>query len=334
MANQNFGTFVPVNSADPDWITGWGKRNYSWQSGVSIDREVLPSLAVQAGYYRTWYGNFFVTDNLAVGPSDFSTYCVTAPSDSRLPSNVSGQVLCGLADVNPDKFGQLSQLVALSDKYGKQTEVYNGVDLNFQLRMKTKALVGGGWNIGNAVQTGTAAGGNAASRTNSCFVIDSPQQAQWTLVGGIASSCDAKVPYQSRFRVNGSYTLPYDVQVAAVYQSNPGPVYNANVAFSLAQIQPSLGRVLSGNVTSVQVNVLPQFSQYGPRINQLDLRGSKIFKFGSRKIQFNADLYNVLNSSDVVNFNSTYNQANPSTWLQPTQILDARFAKFSLQVDF
>ena len=111
MANPNFGTYVPVNSPDPDWITGWGKRPYNWQTSINIDRELLPNLVVNAGYFRTWYGNFMVTDNQRVTPADYSPYCVTVPTDARLP--LSGQQLCGLYDINPDRFGQVDNLVTL-----------------------------------------------------------------------------------------------------------------------------------------------------------------------------------------------------------------------------
>ena len=89
MLNQNFGTNVPSYRPDSDWVTGWGKRPYNWQTSVSVDREILPSLVVSAGYYRTWYGNFMVVDNQSVVPGDFSPYCVTVPTDSRLPSSVA-----------------------------------------------------------------------------------------------------------------------------------------------------------------------------------------------------------------------------------------------------
>ncbi len=52
MANPNFGTYVPVNSPDPDWITGWGKRNYNWQTSINVDREVIPNVVVNAGIPR------------------------------------------------------------------------------------------------------------------------------------------------------------------------------------------------------------------------------------------------------------------------------------------
>ena len=320
MLNSNFGTNVPSYRADPSWVSGFGKRPYNWQSSVTIDRELLPSLVVNAGYYRTWYGNFMVIDNQRVTSADFSPYCVTAPVDARLA--LSGQQLCGLYDLNPNKVGQVDNLVTRNNAYGKQREVYNGVDVNFQLHVKSRATMGGGWNIGNAVQLGTTAGGTASASTNSCYVIDSPQQ---------LFNCDVKVPYQNRIRVNGSYTLPWGLQVAAVAQSNPGANYSANLAYTSAQIQPSLGRPLSAGATSaVTIPLAKPYSLYGPRINQLDLRGTKIFRFGGRRIQGNVDAYNIFNVNTPVTLFGTYN----ARWGQPTQVLDGRLVKFSAQIDF
>ena len=93
-----------------------------------------------------------MTDNLRVTPADYSPYCVTVPVDDWLA--LSGQQLCGLYDINPGAFGQVDNLVTRNDAYGKQEEIYNGVDVNFQVRLLGRATLGGGWNIGNSVQLG------------------------------------------------------------------------------------------------------------------------------------------------------------------------------------
>ena len=41
-------------------------RPYNWQASVSVQHELRPGLALNAGYYGTWYGNFTVTDNVVV----------------------------------------------------------------------------------------------------------------------------------------------------------------------------------------------------------------------------------------------------------------------------
>jgi len=318
MANPNFGGLTLTNAPDPEWITGWGKRPYDWQASVNIDREILPNLVVNAGYFRTWFGNFQVTDNLRVTPNDYSPYCVTVPVDPRLP--LSGQQLCGLYDINPNVFGQVDNLITRSNKYGTQREIYNGVDVNFQLRLKGRASLGGGWNIGNAVQLGTTAGGSASAGTDTCYVIDSPQQ---------LFNCKIDVPYQNRIKLNGSYEFPFGIQLAAVVQSNPGANYSANRTFTLAEIQ-GLGRPLSGGLTTVTIPLVKPLSLFGPRINQFDLRGSKILRFGGRRIQANVDAYNLFNSNTPVTLFGTYN----ARWGQPTQVLDGRLVKFSAQIDF
>jgi hypothetical protein len=319
MANPNFGTYVPVNSPDPDWITGWGKRTYNWQTSINVDREVIPNVVVNAGYFRTWYGNFQVTDNLRVTPADYSPYCVTVPVDDRLP--LSGQQLCGLYDINPGAFGQVDNLITRNDAYGKQEEIYNGVDVNFQVRLLGRATLGGGWNIGNSVQLGTFAGGSASSGTDTCYVIDSPQQ---------LFNCKVDVPYQNRVKLNGSFTFPYGIQVAAVFQSNPGANYGANRTYTLAEIQPSLGRPLSGGVTAVVIPLAVPLSVFGPRINQFDLRGTKILQIVTARLQLNVDAYNLFNSNTPVTLFGTYN----ARWGQPTQVLDGRLVKFSVGYDF
>jgi hypothetical protein len=71
-------------------------------------------------------------------------------------------------------------------------------------------------------------------------------------------------------------------------------------------------------------------SVFGPRINQFDLRGTKIFRIDNLRIQANVDAYNLFNSNTPVTLFGTYN----ARWGQPTQVLDGRLVKFSLQVDF
>ena len=86
------------------------------------------------------------------------------------------------------------------------------------------------------------------------------------------------------------------------------------------------------------IPLVKPLSLFGPRINQVDLRATKIFRFGKTRIQGNLDAYNVLNVNTPVTIFGTYNRnptaANPNRWGQPTQVLDGRLVKFSAQIDF
>ena len=85
---------------------------------AEVQRQIGSGASVDVGYFRRWYGNFTVTDNTLVSPSDYSPCCVTAPSnDTRLP--VAGQQVCGFYDINPNKNGQVLSVVRMADHYGE-----------------------------------------------------------------------------------------------------------------------------------------------------------------------------------------------------------------------
>ena len=78
------------------------------------------------------------------------------------------------------------------------------------------------------------------------------------------------------------------------------------------------------------IPLVTPLSVFGPRINQFDLRGTKILQMGTTRLQLNVDAYNLFNSNTPVTLFGTYN----ARWGQPTQVLDGRLVKFSAQVDF
>ena len=80
-----FGSPIVPVTINPDILRGWGVREYDWHLGLSVQQEVLPRTSVEVGYYRRWFGNFLVTDNRAVGPSDFDQFTVSGPQHEQLP---------------------------------------------------------------------------------------------------------------------------------------------------------------------------------------------------------------------------------------------------------
>ena len=60
---------------------------------------------------------------------------MTAPVDARLPGG-GGNQICGNYDVNPAKFGVAQTVIEQASHYGKQTEVYDGIDAIVSARIK------------------------------------------------------------------------------------------------------------------------------------------------------------------------------------------------------
>ena len=313
--NRNFGKPIIPNNFDPDYAFGYGVRPFNWEGSVSLQHEILPRVSVNAAYFRRWYGNFQVTDNILVGPSDFTTYSVTAPNDARLP-NGGNYKIAGLYDVNQNKVGQTQTITTSSDKYGKQVEHWSGVDLSAQARLR------GGVNLQGGVSTGR-------TLTDNCEILAKlPEN-----VGSTSTQfCRTETPWLTQVKFGGSYLLPWGVQVSGTLQSFQGPILNANATFTNAQIAPSLERNLSTGTTAAVALVQPN-TLFGKRLNQVDMRFAKLFKLDTRTIKGMVDVFNLGNLNTVTAINQTYGTTGAS-WQVPTAISLARLVKVGVQIDF
>ncbi len=314
----NFGSTVVSQRYDPTVLSS---RIYNWEVSAQVQQEVAPRVSVNAGYFRRWYGNLRVVDNLNIGPNDYSPYAVTAPVDARLPGG-GGYQVAGLYD--PNFLAAQNNVITLSNNYGGASEIYNGVDLSVNARLPAGIVLSGGPSIGRV-------------ETNYCFTIDSPQGTGLPPSQGANSSagllyCDVKPPFQPNVKVLGVYPLPwYGVQFAATFQSLPGPQITASRTYTNAEIRPSLGRNLAtGAAGTAAVQLIAPGTMYDERLYQLDLRASKIFKMGHHRVQANVDVYNAGNASSILSINTTYGP----NWLRPTSILQGRLVKFGGQWDF
>ena len=332
MANPNFGKAVGATVYDPNTLRGWGVREFNWEFTTSVQHEILPRVSVDLGYFRRWYGNLglgtptgnsggvnFVTiDESALTPADFDTFCITAPADPRLPRG-GGYQVCGLMDLKPTRFGVASDpKVTFAKNYGRQTQNFNGFDASANVRLPQSVLFQGGVSFGKTA-------------LDVCEVVDKLPE---MLVGaGTAiprGQCHAETPFLMQVKMLGSYTVPkIAVRLSGSFQSIPGPPLAANFVVPNATVRQSLGRDLSGGAQNITVNVVDPGSMYGDRLNQLDVRLSKLLRWGARRTSINLDIYNLMNSNAVQTESNVY-----STWRRPQSILVPRFAKFGVQFDF
>jgi hypothetical protein len=326
-SNANFGKQVTNFHLDPDWARGFGNRPYDWEFMGALQTELAANISLQVGYYRRIFGNFIVTDNLLVSPADYDPFCITVPTDSRLPGGGGGQ-MCGLYDLNPSKVGLVDTIQTKSSNYGQQLEHYNGVDVTINGRLGNGGLIQGGFNMGRTM-------------TDSCDVIgklDNP-----SIVSGaiLDPECHKQGDWLPQAKLIASYPLPWEFRVSGTYQTLVlDPITNgtsnlgfiANYVATNAVVAPSLGRPLS-SAANVTINLLPAGEQYDKRTHQVDLRFSRAFRMGRSRLQANIDLYNVFNANFVATRNGNYG-TNGATWLRPGAILPARLLKFGGQVDF
>ncbi len=143
-SNQTFGQERPSTVYDPSILSGWSVRPNDWQIGVSVQQQLFPRVSAEVGYYRRWWHNYQdVTDNILVGPEDYGTYSVTAPSDPRLPGG-GGYVVSGLMNVNENRFGQSQGVVRSIEQFGEYNRHWDGFDVSVQARLAFGLTLQGG----------------------------------------------------------------------------------------------------------------------------------------------------------------------------------------------
>lgn len=333
VSNASFGQNVLTNTFDRSILTGWRVRPSDWNLGVSVQQQILPRASVDVTYARRWFNGFSVADNLALQPADLTPFSVIAPLDPRLPGG-GGYLVTGLYDVVPEKAGQVSNLITDSGKYGTWSQYFNGLDVTINLRTGNGFTFAGGTSTGQTV-------------ADSCDVrAHLPELATTTtgtsafgpgLTGSVVSPvspyCHVAFGILTQFRGLSSYVIPKaDVQLSMTFQSKPGAVLAANYVVPNSEVAPQLLRNLSGSAPNVTVNLVAPGTMYGDRINELDARVGKILTHGRSRMSIAVDIYNVLNSSAVLSYNSAF--VPGGTWLQPLTIMTARLFKITAEIDF
>ena len=247
--------------------------------------------------------------------ADFDQYCVTAPTDSRLPGG-GGYEVCGdLYNVSFEKFGQRDSLVSNPDNFGGWSFVYNGVDASMNWRFGQGGLLNGGVSLGSRTQ-------------DNCNHPDVPGQFCRNTKG---------IAAHTQVKFNASYPLPWDMQVSGTFLNMPGTELRVRRTTPNSEIVPSLGRNLSSCAAptgpcsrSVRIDLVERNTEFDDRLSRVDIRFAKNIQIGRVRLQPRFDLYNVFNANTVLRVNTTFG----SRLHQPISVLAARFFKVGLDVRF
>ena len=331
-ANLNFGNANPnLITIDPEILGGWGARPYDWQFGGSVQHELLPRVSVEVGYHRRWWGNFFVTDNTLVGPEDYETWEVPIPQHPSLPGGGGTAQFVAITPAANARGSRTFQTSA--SNYGDQTAYWHGVDFTGTARLAMGVTLQGGTSTGRGVR-------------DNCDVTAALPE---TLGSSRVDSCSVTESWATSFRGLASYVVPkVDVLVSASMRSivtTPGGGVGSNGASLAANyllpntvVQQLLGRLPANALATgtTTVNLLRPGELYTlARMNFVDMRFAKIFRFAGRRADVGIDLYNLFNSNVTTAYQQTYElRNNGETWLRPTGIAAPRLARFHLTVNF
>jgi len=335
--NSNFGNPFAAR-VNPDVQHGWGVRNYDWQFGVGVQHEILPRVALDVSYNRRWWGNFFVTDNLALTPQDFDQVTITAPQHASLP-NGGGYPVTFVTRNTRSALGATDNYFTSASDYGDPTAYWHGVDAQISARLRDRLFV----QLGSSGGRGVRDFCDVAQKLPELYTTAAAQ-----FVNQQLSACAVTEDWLTSIRGLASYTVPkVDVLVSGSFRSTPGVAPAGNTVASSGNalaanynvtsdiLQRQTGRTLAPGLAFQTVNLVPLGHFYPDKLNSLDLRMGKNLRFGHTRTNVAIDLYNLFNSNTGTVYNQTYDPVtNGRTWLLPTTVLNPRFARFNVTFEF
>jgi hypothetical protein len=333
-----FGT--RVTNIDPRVLHGWGVRPYDWQFGVTVQQQIVPRVAVDVSYNRRWWGNFFFTDNLAIGPQDFDQVTITAPSNPNLPGG-GGYPVTFVTRNTRSALGATDNYYTFASDYGDVTAYWHGVDVNVTARLSGSLFLQGGTSGGRGVRDYCAVTSKLPEILVTPLTVLANQQ---------VGACAAKEDWLTNLRGLVSYTIPgADVLVSSSFRSTAnvqpstvntfvatnGASLSANYNVTSAILLQAAGRSLNPGLAFQTVDLTLPGHLFGDRINAVDLRVGKIVKLGATRTNVAIDIYNLFNRNTGTAFNQVFDPVTSgASWLRPTTILAPRFMRFNVTVDF
>ena len=292
-------------------------------------------MSVNVGYFRNWWGNWYAVDNRATTPADYTPFSIKAPVDARLPAAAATSIN-GLFDLNENKVGFIDELATNSSNFGKLIENWQGVDVNVTARLRNGITMQGGTSTGRRLsdacamkaavpEHGTGSRGANTSIAGEQSVVN--PYCRWSSRTRPRSG-DSR---RTRFRGSTSWS-------AARGQSRPRVTSRRTSWRTTPTSLPILERCHSADPSRVVPPTSPSTCWSRRRSirsnrNNIDLRVSKILRFGRTRTQVGFDIYNLLNADTATAFNQTFSPTS-TTWLTPTTIVPARYVRFNLDVNF
>jgi hypothetical protein len=296
-SNNNFGIpGIGGTQFDPGL-----PRPTNWEESVSVQHALFPRVSVTGGFYHRSFQHLQYTKNTLIDPAaDYTPFTITGPSNPNLPGGGGDAIV--VYNLNPARRGVVNNVLTWSDN---NTRVYNGFELSGNARLGHGGFLFGG------ITTERTATNNCADLNNS-----NPNNLRF---------CNQVPPLQALYKVSAGYTIPWDVQLSGTFQARPGISIGSTYTFNSAQA----GFAITGGGT-LSVTVVDPTAQYYDYVKTLDARASKAFRFGRRRLQAFAEIFNLPNTSTILTVNETLGPL----YFNPQAITQGRRLQFGAQIDW
>jgi outer membrane receptor protein involved in Fe transport len=272
---------------------------YSDEITAGVERQIGNSMRVGAMFY-------YRTNRDQLGNRD-----VARPTEAYIPFTVnvpagpSGPTTATVYNL-PAALNNVSNLIR--DNRPELDTDYKGVEFTASKRFSNR------WQMVAGLTFGENEGGQGGGDLNDPNNLIYPN--------GIIGN-DSEVA----FRLSGSYRLPYEFTLSGSLVSNGGYPFVSTYNVTRA-IAASAGVTLTR--TSQTIDLSERGSERYPTVTMVDLRLARTFRFGSRRISPQFDVFNLTNADTVVSVQN----ALGGTYLDPREILSPRIIRLGFSLDF
>ncbi len=305
------------------------RRPYREETTIGLDRELFPNIRGGLTYIhrRERDPQGTIDQNTAQWPQLYTPVTMAEPGrDGCFGSETSGGCLSvpNAAADNRDitvyslnSGAVLSQITVNDDRLAVK---YDGIEATLEKRFSR------GWTVlGGYTYSRTRVKLTSLSNPNNVFVFPDGES------GG----------RRHQLKVNGSYTLPYQIVTGIEYRIQSGlPITRSwNVPQCSTGTTTPSGCVLQNGLS---VNAEPRGSELLPALGTLDVRIGRFFTMGKNRFEGTMDVYNLTNANTTFNVRTgtgltnirvagdpTAPQTPITTFLSPTGVLGPRIIRFN-----
>ncbi len=244
------------------YVDGDLKRPYQWEYNAMVQHQIGSNTSVMVAYFGRRFWDLYTTVNDLVPPTAYSPVTITNPLTNQ-PMTVYNQ--------DPATRGQVRNVLKTIPDLRQR---YHGVEFQFNTRLSRSTFFGG-LTIGN--NYGDQDGGD----------LNNPN---------VRINNQGDIGFDAPYQIRGgfSYTLPAEVRLSGSLRAASGLPQTRTYVVTTAQV-PGLTQVTQ----NVQVAERGEYRY--PWVNLLDLRVTKVFRFGNARFEPTADLFNVFNNNAVTN---------------------------------
>jgi len=321
------------------------KRMYNVETAVSVQRELFTGVSVSGGWFHRDFKNLRRRVNVLQSFADYTPFTMFSPIDGSAITyyNVSAAARSRVNAVDGN---------ATSDR----KMWFNGFEYNFNARLPRGAtLFGGGMSERTIAQVC-----DEAFNPNNLLYCDQtrsgiPFRTQFKIAGTVPVTYGIQVGFSFQSLPGYGYGTgalsgreggptgptgqPSALQlntpngVGTVWLITPATTYSASSP-CVAQGKCTAGQLVDPgmNVASLSVPLIAPNTEFGDRINQLDLNVTRTIRIGRSSVQPKLDLFNALNVSPVYAVRSL--NFGTASYLQPSSILVGRVFQVGAIVKF